>query len=117
METMLISLYIPMHSKKQTVNPEMPVFNIRKVNKKIIGIKNSEEAVYYTPEIEHEKLPDFQNYSSLFQSEALDARREKEVMLDQTVSEAIINSKAYGDLKRIHIDNKKRNAEHKAMLE
>lgn len=39
------------------------------------------------------------------------------MMLNQTVSEAIINSKVYGDLKRIHIENKKKNAEHKALLE
>lgn len=39
------------------------------------------------------------------------------MMLDQTVNEAIINSKAYGDLKRTHIENKKRNAERKSKLE
>lgn len=38
-----------MYSKKQVINPEAPVFNIRKVNKKTIGIKNSGEGVYYTP--------------------------------------------------------------------
>ena len=37
-------------------------------------------------------------------------------MLDQTVNEAIINSKAYMDLKKLHIDNKKKNAEHKRIL-
>lgn len=39
------------------------------------------------------------------------------MVLDQTVSEAIINSKVYSDLKRVHIDNKKKNAEHRALLE
>ncbi len=38
-------------------------------------------------------------------------------MLDQTVNEAIINSKAYADLKKLHIDNKKKNVEHKKLLE
>ena len=39
------------------------------------------------------------------------------MMLDQTVSEAIINSKVYSDLKRVHIDNKKKNADHRSLLE
>ena len=38
-------------------------------------------------------------------------------MLDQTVNEAIINSKAYVDLKKLHIENKKKNAEQKKQIE
>ena len=34
-------------------------------------------------------------------------------MLNQTVDKAIINSKAYGDLKKLHAENKKKNSEDK----
>ena len=107
-----------MQSKKYVINPENPVFNIRKVNKKTIAMgKSGPEGVYYTPEADSGKNVDFQNYSSLFHSEVLDPRREKEKMLDQSVNEAIVNSKAYENLRRLHIENKKKNAEHKQALE
>lgn len=41
-----------MHSKKHVLNPELPVFNIRKVNKKTIALgKNLGDYQYYTPEV------------------------------------------------------------------
>lgn len=43
-----------MQSKKYVQNPELPIFNIRKVQKKSIGIgKNLGEGYYYTPEADH----------------------------------------------------------------
>lgn len=42
-----------MYSKKQVLNPETPVFNIRKVNKKAVGLKNVGEGAYFSPEAEH----------------------------------------------------------------
>ena len=38
-------------------------------------------------------------------------------MLNQTVDKAIINSKAYADLKKLHGDSKKKNIEDKKEIE
>lgn len=72
-----------MQSKKYVQNPELPVFNIRRVQKKTAGLgKNLGDGCYLTPEIEHEKhekITDFQNYSGIYQQnpEIKDLRREK----------------------------------------
>lgn len=69
-------VYLSMQSKKFVNNPEAAIFNIRKVNKKAIGLgKNLGDQVYYTPEADHEKDITFQNYSSLFHSEVIDQRK------------------------------------------
>lgn len=45
-----------MQSKKFVNNPEAPVFNIRKVNKKMTTpVKNNIELNYFSPECDHDK--------------------------------------------------------------
>ena len=39
------------------------------------------------------------------------------MILDQSVNEAIVNSKIYGDMKRVYMENKKKNQLHKKSLE
>ena len=55
-----------MQPKKHIPNPEVPAFNIRKVNKKTIGNnKHQQELLYYTPETDHEKKFELCNSSSM----------------------------------------------------
>lgn len=55
-----------MQPKKHIPNPEVPAFNIRKVNKKTIGNnKHQQELLYYTPETDHEKKFELCNSSSI----------------------------------------------------
>ena len=92
-----------MQQKKYLPNPEVQAFNIRKVNKKTIGNnKEKHDFLYYTPETDHERKLEIYLSSSNLLSD-VDSKKEKEAMLDQTVNEAIINSKAYMDLKKQYI--------------
>ncbi len=65
-----------MQSKKYVNNSELPVFNIRKVNKKATVIaKNIGEVNYFNPEADHFIDHEFQNFSSVHK--VVDARKEK----------------------------------------
>lgn len=66
-----------MQSKKQINNPEAPLFNIRKVNKKIITL--GKNIVAFNSEKNEDDMI-FHNYSSV--NKATDTRKEKEILLD-----------------------------------
>ena len=56
-----------MQQKKYAQNPEIPAFNIRKVNKKTLGTnKNQYDFQYYTPEMDCDKKNEIYTSSSTY---------------------------------------------------
>ena len=45
-----------------------------------------------------------------------DPKREKELTIDQSVNEAVLNSKIYCDLKHSYLEAKQKNAQHKQAM-
>jgi hypothetical protein len=64
--------------------------------------RHAEDFALFTPDCEYDKYPEIPTYTSTSPRHA-DLKREKELIIDYSVNEAILNSKAYADLKQTYL--------------